>query len=120
MNALALTEQEEVLKTRAGIRLMKQDVLGIKTDITEIKTALLGSQLTQDGGLVRRMVETEINVEKLAARMTEIEKWQALQNEEEARKKERIKKWNRVWWLAVAAAITTSITLLINHLVKIK
>ena len=74
MEAAALTEQEEINKTRAGIRLMKQDVLGIKTDITEIKTAILGSAMTQDGGLVKRMYENESRVDKMDIRINEIEK----------------------------------------------
>lgn len=70
----ALTEQEEINKTRVGIRLMKEDVLEIRSDITLIKTALVGNELTQDGGLIKRMYENERRVDKMDIRMNEIEK----------------------------------------------
>ena len=70
----ALTEQEEIVKTRAGIRLMKLDVIEIKAAMAEIHTALLGSALTHDGGLVKRIVENEIRLEKLTVKVAEIEK----------------------------------------------
>lgn len=73
MDDAALTEQEEIKKTRRGIRLMKDDVDSIKIDITEIKTALLGSALTKDGGLIRKIIENESRIDKLTIRVSEIE-----------------------------------------------
>ena len=74
MSKEALTEQEEVYKTRAGLRLMKVDVVEIKTDITLIKTALVGNDLTQDGGLVKRMYENESRVDKMDIRIGVLER----------------------------------------------
>ena len=69
-----LTEQDKINNTRVRISGIKDDVNLIKASMQEIHTALLGSQITQDGGLVKRIVENEIRVEKLALRVTEIEK----------------------------------------------
>ena len=68
------TEQEKINNTRIRISGIKDDVNLIKASMQEIHTALLGSHITQDGGLVKRIVENEIRVEKLALRITEIEK----------------------------------------------
>ena len=73
METKPLTEHEEILKTRRGIRVMKDDVDSIKIDITEIKTALLGSALTQDGGLIRKIIENESRIDKLTIRVGELE-----------------------------------------------
>ena len=112
----SLTEQEEINKTRVGIRLMKVDVLEIRTDITLIKTALIGSELTKDGGLIKRVIETEINVAELTLRMTKMEEWQALQKDKETRKKERLKRWKWIGGVALAAAITAIITILFQRI----
>ena len=76
----ALTEQEEINKTRAGIRLMKLDVIEIKSGLVDIKTALLGSPLTQDGGLIKRVFENESRMDKLTIRVSEIERREDKQN----------------------------------------
>ena len=116
METKPLSEQEEIYKTRAGIRLMKLDVMEIKGGLELIKTALIGSELTKDGGLIKRVIETEINVAELTLRMTKMEEWQTVQNEKEARKKERLKRW---WWIggvALAAAVTALITMFFQRM----
>ena len=74
METKPLTEQEEVYKTRAGLRLMKVDVVEIRSDITSIKTALIGSEIGQDGGLVKRMYENESRVDKMDIRIGVLER----------------------------------------------
>ena len=117
---MPLSEQEEILKTRAGIRLMKLDVIEIKSGLNLIKTALIGSELTQDGGLIKRVIETEINVENLAGRMAEVEKWQTLQKEKETIKKERLKRLYWIGGVALAAAVTALITIFFQSLSQVK
>ena len=113
-------EDEKIIKPRETNSGLREKVNIIIESQKEIHTALLGSILTGDGGLVRRMIETEMDVKKLAAQILEVEKWQIAQDEKEARKKESLKKWSRVGWVILAAAITTSITIFFNHLLKIK
>lgn len=55
-----MTEEE---KTR--LLLMENDVGLIKQKVEEISTALLGSNLTKDGGLIKRIVELEIKSDLL-------------------------------------------------------
>ena len=69
-----LSEQEKINNTRIRISNIKDDVYLIKANMQEIHTALLGSPLTQDGGLVKRIVENEMRIEKLAIRIIDIER----------------------------------------------
>ena len=69
-----LSEQEKINNTRIRISGIKDDVNLIKSSMQEIHTALLGSPLTQDGGLVKRIVENEMRVEKLTIRIIDIER----------------------------------------------
>lgn len=80
MEERPLTEQEEIQKTRARIRLMKLDVDEIKSGLGEIKSALLGSALTQDGGLIKRVIENESRMDKLTIRVSEIERKESEQH----------------------------------------
>lgn len=68
-----LTEQESI-NTRNGILGLREDMNLIKSSMQEVHTALLGSPITMDGGLVKRIVENEVRVEKLTIRIIEIEK----------------------------------------------
>ena len=107
MEELALTEQEEILKTRRGIRLMKMDVIEIKTDITSIKTALIGSELTQDGGLVKRMYETESRVDKMDVRLG------ILENNDE---KKGI--YIKILWTVAGAILGAFVVSVFTHFIK--
>ena len=53
---------------------MKVDVVEIRSDITSIKTALIGSEIGQDGGLVKRMYENESRVDKMDIRIGILER----------------------------------------------
>ena len=89
MNIASVAEQEEekekekekdrITVTRARIVGIRDDVDLIKANMQEIHTALLGSKITNDGGLVKRIVENEIRVEKLTLRIIEVENNQGKQ-----------------------------------------
>ncbi|MBC7510882.1 MAG: hypothetical protein H7320_19375 [Ferruginibacter sp.] len=108
----ALTEQEEILKTRTGIRLMKLDVIEIRTDLTLIKTAIVGNELTQDGGLVKRMYENESRVDKMDIRINEVEKEMTRRiNEIEKREGSHQNMTKTIWTIggAILLVIATAI-----------
>lgn len=68
------TEQEKIDNTRYRISEIKNDVFEIKSKMDEMYTALMGSTLSKDGGLVARIIAGEEQIEKLSARITEMEK----------------------------------------------
>ena len=107
MEAMPLTEQEEINKTRAGLRLMKQDVVEIRTDITLIKTAIVGNDLTQDGGLVKRMYENESRVDKMDIRIGVLE-----------RNDEKKGIYIKILWTAAGAAFGALMVAAISHFIK--
>lgn len=107
MEEVALTEQEEILKTRRGIRLMKMDVIEIKSDITSIKTALIGSELTQDGGLVKRLYENESRVDKLDIRILELE-----------RKEEKKSIYINILWTITGTVFGALVVATVSHFIK--
>ena len=107
MSKEALTEQEEINKTRAGIRLMKVDVIEIRTDITLIKTALVGNDLTQDGGLVKRMYENESRVDKMEIRIGVLE-----------RNDEKKGIYIKILWTVAGAILGALLAFLGNNLIK--
>lgn len=53
---------------------MERDIHSIKQGLEEISTALLGSKLTKDGGLVRRIDDLEHRAEELEEKIEEHEK----------------------------------------------
>lgn len=53
---------------------MQGDIHEIKTKIDELFTALMGSRLTKDGGLVSRLERLEDENEKLREKIEEMEK----------------------------------------------
>ena len=107
MEAKPLSEQEEIYKTRAGLRLMKVDVVEIRTDITLIKTALVGNDLTQDGGLVKRMYENESRVDKMDIRIGVLE-----------RNDEKKGIYIKILWTAAGAVAGGLMVAIIAHYIK--
>jgi hypothetical protein len=86
---------------------IKSDVADIKKKLAEMYTALMGSSLTKDGGLVNRVIESENQIELLTLRITEIEK-----------NGHKHKLYLSIIW-AIGGAIGTSIILaIISHFIK--
>lgn len=102
-----LTEQQEINKTRAGIRLMKQDVEEIKTGLDLIKTALLGSPLTQDGGLIKRVGEIERRQDKLTIEVSDI-----------ARREEKQSVYIKILWTIAGTVLVLLTGAVLTHYIK--
>ena len=107
METKPLTEQEEIYKTRAGLRLMKVDVVEIRSDITSIKTALIGSEIGQDGGLVKRMYENESRVDKMDIRIGILE-----------RNDEKKGIYIKILWTIAGAILGALVVAITTHYIK--
>lgn len=83
-----MTEEE---KTR--LLLMENDVSLIKQRVEEISMALLGSSLTKDGGLVRRIVELELKADQLEEKM-----------EEQSKKTSAMEIYQKIMWSCAGGA----------------
>jgi hypothetical protein len=56
------------------LRTLRDDVSQIKNKVGKLFTALLGDDITKNGGLVQRLNNAESNVEELSERINNIEK----------------------------------------------
>lgn len=91
-----------------------RDVHQIKTEITSMKTkvdilhhALIGSEMTKDGGLVHRIIESERNIAILEGKIETLEK-----------ATDKRDMYIRIIWGLASAGIATVFTLVINKLLS--
>ncbi len=66
-----MSEQTKVDASRDEISIILKDVVDIKMKLHEMYVALMGSPLSKDGGLVFRIVNNEVEIEKLNKRIDE-------------------------------------------------
>ena len=66
-------ESQQVQVTQEDIRIIKHDVSKLSTTLEKVHTAIVGSELGKDGGLVQRVVEVEIEAISLSERIKIIE-----------------------------------------------
>lgn len=59
--------------THQDIALIKTQVGDLSRTLNEVHTALVGNQMTRDGGLIQRVIDSESEVEKLKLRILELE-----------------------------------------------
>jgi hypothetical protein len=59
--------------THQDIKQIKEQVSDLSGKLTEVHTALIGSKITGDGGLIRRVIDSEAEVERLTLRIAELE-----------------------------------------------
>lgn len=109
-----MTEQE------AQITQMQKDIHEIKTKVDDLFTALMGSKVAQDGGLVGRIVELEkenstLREEIQKTRMELQESIQLLEN-----KAEKSKWMVGVLWIGAGAGLATLISFLLSLLKNAK
>lgn len=62
---------EQVQTTQKDITIIKKEVMDLTTVLHEVKTAIVGSTLGKDGGLVSRIIALEEDVELIRKELQE-------------------------------------------------
>lgn len=86
---------------------IKANVADIKSKLAEMYTALMGSSLTKDGGLVSRVLDSEHQIERLTTRIQNIEK-----------NSEKHKQLIQIIWTASGAVGGGIVIAIISHFLK--
>lgn len=86
---------------------MEKDIHEIKVGMKDISTALLGSQLTKDGGLVKRIIELEGIVEQLEGKISEQEK-----------KTSKIELYQKIMWTSVGGVAMAILSFVLQFVFK--
>lgn len=60
-------QQRQVMATQEDIRGIKKDVAEMKDNIDIMRDALIGNPLSKDGGLIKRMLDAEVEIKKIGA-----------------------------------------------------
>lgn len=60
--------------TQTDIDQLKEELIGMKEKLGEVYYALIGNKLAGDGGLVKRVLDSESELEKLSMRVDLIER----------------------------------------------
>lgn len=86
---------------------LKKEITNINSKVDKMYYALMGSDITKDGGLVARVVKGEQKIETLKDEVEEIKK-----------KNAKIEVYQRFIWGAVGSSVTLMFTYVINILIK--
>jgi small-conductance mechanosensitive channel len=68
------TMEREINELTGSVSQLKETVNGVKDKLNNLISALLGNDITQDGGLVRRVINTEITIKAQDSKMDKLEK----------------------------------------------
>jgi len=94
-------------ETRSDVHLIKNEITSIKLKLTILHNALVGSELTSDGGLIKRIIESEGDLDKLREKIYKLEK-----------RDDSLALYVRIIWALVSGVVATVGTLLISHFMK--
>lgn len=86
---------------------MEQDIHEIKLGMKDISTALLGSPLTKDGGLVKRIVELELKAEILESKI-----------EEQDKKTTKIELYQKIMWTSIGGVGMAVVSYVLQFIFK--
>lgn len=86
---------------------MEKDIHAIKQRMEEISVALLGSNLTKDGGLVKRIAELELRSEELEEKIREHEK-----------KTARMEIYQKIMWTCTGGAAVLLVKFILEIILK--
>ena len=112
-----MQEQKEFTvseNSRNEISEIKKDVSEIKQKTEQMFYALMGNELSKDGGLVKRIVDNEVEAEKLSLRIDSLAERIDIQDFETKKKNIHL---TLVWSLS-SVIITALILKLIDHFLK--
>jgi hypothetical protein len=94
-------------QTRSDVHLIKNEITSMKLKMDILHNALVGSELSADGGLIKRIVEAEKEVVDLERRVLSLEK-----------KENNNSLYVKLIWGLVSAGFATVATLIISHFLK--
>lgn len=86
---------------------MEKDIHSIKQRMEEISVALLGSNLTKDGGLVKRIAELEIKNRELEEKIDEHEKRTA-----------KMEVYQKIMWSTIGGFVVLIAKLIFEIIIK--
>jgi hypothetical protein len=86
---------------------MEKDIHEIKVGMKDISMALLGSPLTKDGGLVKRIIELEGIVEQLEGKINEQEK-----------KTSKLEQYQKIMWTSIGGVGMAIISFVLQFIFK--
>lgn len=74
MNEEDEINHKQVAVTQGDIRTIKREVEIVSDKVNDLHQAIVGSPLSKDGGMVQRIKDCEINLDKIKEEIEEIEK----------------------------------------------
>lgn len=86
---------------------MEQDIHSIKNKMDKIHAALVGSELTNDGGLVKRIIELEGRAEKLETKLDEQDK-----------KTIKIELYQKIMWTSIGGVGMAVVSYILQFIFK--
>jgi hypothetical protein len=104
--------QYQVVVTQKDIRDIKQEVASLSNKVNDVHTAIIGSPLAKDGGMVQRLLDCEAGVEHVKEQVVLVEKEMQEKIEEAKRANLKSELYIKIIWGlggSLAAGVFTTI-----------
>lgn len=110
--------QYQVVVTQKDIRDIKQEVAALSDKVNDVHTAIIGSPLAKDGGMVRRLLDCENGVLQVKEHLVMVEKGMQEKIEEAKRANLKSALYIKIIWGLGASVLTGLFTLLYFYFKK--
>jgi hypothetical protein len=100
-------ESDQVAVTQGDIRAIRRDVELVSEKVNDVHQALIGSELAKDGGMVKRLMDCENEVDKLREKLSDIEA-----------SNEKSVFYLKIIWALGGAILTGAVGFILTHLLK--
>ncbi len=102
-------EKIQFVSMQTDIQAIKQDLHGMDRKLDKVMTALMGSDVANDGGLVKRIQELEDQHEDILKKLSKIEI-----------EKTKIELYQKILWAVAGSGAAIAFQLIASYLIKIK
>jgi len=97
----------QVAATQGDIRAIKKEVEIVSAKVDDVHQALIGSELSKDGGMVKRLLYCESEVENIKNQINSIEK-----------QHEKLAFYLKIIWGLGGVVLTAIVGFIFTHLIK--
>ncbi len=97
---------------------IRQELKKVQTKMDDIHSALIGNPITKDGGLVYRVIEGEVQIQRLNDKIDEVEKKQNERMLDLEKDKAKQGIYIGIIWACAGGILSTIVIAIINHIFK--
>ena len=97
---------------------IRKELQKVQTKMDDIHSALIGNPITKDGGLVYRVIEGEVQIERLNDRINEVEEKQNNRMIELEKDKAKQGIYIGIIWACGGGLVSTIAISIINHYIN--